>query len=146
MNKTKLFIGFMLVFFATTSCTKEVVVEECKKRYVTSLRVLAVFNSDDLDLLNGPDLRLDMAASASGYWSYSSNVLENVDYYPVNISFSNRFLLSHENWSFRLVDEDLTTDELICEGSFNPYNVGENGVLTITKDGVDVIELYYDEE
>ncbi len=142
--KRELTIGlFSLVLISGAGCKKE---EEAKKRYITSLKVINIPNNDEFDLLNGPDIRLDMAATGSGTWSYASNMIENVSSYPVSISFQSRFLVSDEDWDFQLVDEDLTSDEMVCFGTLNPYSEGKNGVIRITKNGEEVLHLNYEEE
>lgn len=130
----------------TTSCKKTVIEQVCKKRYLTSVKVLKVEDSESLDPLNGPDLRIDMATTASFSWSYSSNLSEDVNVYPITIAFPTRVLVSDESWSFQLIDEDLLVDELVCTGTFNPYENGTDGIITVSKNGVDVLEFNYEEE
>lgn len=142
--KLKIIVLGMGVVF--TSCKKTVVEQVCKKRYITSVKVLQVENSGSFDLLNGPDLRIYLAAGASSTWSYSSNVSDDVDSYPFTIAFPNRILVSNESWDFRMVDVDAIQDELVCKGNFNPHEDGISGIIKLTKDDEDVLEFIYQDE
>jgi len=143
LNKLVVILSFLSMI---TACNKTIIEQVCKKRFITAVRILQVENSGSLDLLDGPDLRLDMGPEASQNWSYSTNTADDVEAYPISISFPNPILMSEENWEFQLVDEDPLSEDLVCKDSFHPYEEGEDGVIVLRKNGQEILEFIYTEE
>jgi hypothetical protein len=139
--RKRIIFGFVAIIFVAAGCKKEVI-EECKKRYVVSATVIDL--PSGFDIFSGPDLRCDLATSASSYWSYPSYSVDNVTGLPITISFEKNILLSEENWDFRLVDEDPINEDIIYTDSFKPYS-HKDGKIPLYKDGVKVMELNYKE-
>ena len=135
-------------------CTAIVILNACnkdndKKLYAQSVTVYAVEDAASLDLVGWPDLRADMATALSNTWSYSTPTLSNVEVYPQVLTFSTPILLSDEEWDFRLVDSDSSTDDdLICSARFNPLDsdISRDKLVKLTKNGVVMIEINLTEE
>ena len=140
-------VSFILVILFSLfflGCQKEVLESE-KNWYLHSVRVLNV-PSTNWDSFSAPDLRIDLARSASSVWSFSTNTASNNTTVPATLSFSGEVLLTDENWDMRLVDEDdLDPDDVIYNISqFNPKNTGRNGKVELSSNGQTVMELLYD--
>jgi hypothetical protein len=139
--KRKLILIFPLLAIFIFACTEEVI--ECKKRHVDSITIIEL--PSGFDLIGDPDLRCDLAPSNSNYWSYQSHTVDNVSGLPVTISFvSDDILFSKEQWSMRLVDEDLIGEETIYSAEFDPYDAND-GVIQFFKDGLEVLNINYSE-
>ena len=145
MNKSLQLMLIISIFFFI-SCKKKKIEHVCKTRSIVSMKVLEIKDSDEFDLFDGPDIRIDAKISGNSNWMYSSNVSENVNVYPVNISFPKNFLITDEDWEFRIVDEDLLVDEFICQLKLNPYKLGENGIINVSKDNVNILKISYIDE
>jgi len=134
-----------MITLVVVSCTKEIVVKECPKRHAVSIKVNAL--PSGIDLFSNPDLRCDISPYASQYWAYYSNSVDNVSGLPVTIYFPEPVLFSQEEWSLRLVDEDVGADDEIYYSDFNPYSeVSNEGVISFQlEDGTIAFELNFTE-
>lgn len=140
MNKKVLVIPFILFFFA---CSKEKI-EVCKKRRAISVTIF--YLPAGIDVFSQPDLRCDISPSNSDYWAYYSNSVDNISGLPVTIYFPNPVLFSEEQWSLRLVDEDIGADDEIYKATFEPYAKNETTAIEFKlEDGTIAFELNFTE-
>jgi hypothetical protein len=94
-----------------------------------------------------PDLKFYLKRKSSTYWEYQTDIVFDVQNTPViwNIQdIGKNYLILHEEYQYRLLEEDENGVEVILEGSFIPSQViNENKILLENINQTTIIELNY---
>jgi hypothetical protein len=94
-----------------------------------------------------PDLKFYLKRKSSTYWEYQTDIVFDVQNTPViwNIQdIGKNYLILHEEYQYRLLEEDENGVEVVLEGSFIPSQViNENKILLENNNQTTIIELNY---
>ena len=117
------------------------------RRYLQRAEVLTI-PAGEWDFQNGPDLRIQLKRASVDFFEFDSEIREDVEAFPLVLSFGEEILATDENYDLILFDEDEDendNDDIVCQFRFNPTTDGGNGEIVLTKDGEAAIVIFYDE-
>ncbi|MDZ7847973.1 MAG: hypothetical protein U5L96_15145 [Owenweeksia sp.] len=115
----KLYPLLLLSVILTSACETENEVDP-PKRYLKSVRIVALpalqYDTDG----SPPDLRVDLKRRSTNFWEFSTETLVNAGNLPAFLNFPAEVLGTDEVYEIRIIDED-PDNRLIMKSFFGTF-------------------------